>query len=887
MNAKLAIMKILIKSALLILLCIICATNVLSQEKQEFKFENGTTAYWVRTDSGWGVEDAFGKIIIPKKYKKLYRYGNLIYCNQREDGEKTKYICVLYDYQGNCKISEEDGLSSLDFVKSNGKWIATNSKNKTVFDENGNIKYKFKTLKDVNGYNYLINELTNEIVIDSGIFKSNHGFQIKKDYIITYSAYSFLNNKQGVVNFDGTNIIPAIYEMVLDDTKNNRTVGFTARLSKGDGPIAYYDRTGKCIFPAYKYTNIYTGVNNTYKVKENDFIGITDSVGNVKFMTKYRVLNLRKDNDGNLYYETRLGNGVGKMTLDGEIIEEPQPSKEEKPVTEKDGFKYIKIWDVNGLYGINDEFGRKIIPSDYDMIQYTTLSHMKLSGFKLYKNGFQGFADKTGRIIINCNKYHYITDDIDGNYFIVDNMGRYGVCDRTGREIAKPIYDMIDIYDGTIIASIGSMKGVLDNQGKVIVPIQYTNISPKYQYDKNHKRIKTDHYEVELMGKKGICGQDGKIIIPANYTSIFRTNDPDACGPYKAIYEVNDGNTEGIYSIDGRMIFPTSFFNYVSIEGGKYTLTKIKNHKWFIQAYNENDEFLTKDEDGEDYMEVNYHYYDINGKFLFSEKGLTEYDEYFDHGQNEFNKQNYIQAINDFEQALKIRESASAYYNIAASHFNMKNYKEAINYFKLCKKTSDSQSLSDEASYYIKLSEQNLQQKRQQNAAAVISVIASALNVANTIYHTNNAISSYNSNLSKGLDNTANRNYLLDPNYAIYQVEQQNWNEYLQMTNGGTTMTYQEYINIKARAYAESQSNNSYESSSSTTNTTTSTNNTISVDHKCSRCNGTGRIVYDTHPTQFGLQDTKVKCNECGEYHLKSTGHTHITCPQCGGKGHW
>ena len=55
---------------------------------------------------------------------------------------------------------------------------------------------------------------------------------------------------------------------------------------------------------------------------------------------------------------------------------------------------------------------------------------------------------------------------------------------------------------------------------------------------------------------------------------------------------------------------------------------------------------------------------------------------------------------------------------------------------------------------------------------------------------------------------------------------------------------------------------------------------------KCPRCNGKGRIVYDTHPPMFGLDDYKVKCNECGEYHLASTGHSHITCPLCHGKGY-
>lgn len=36
----------------------------------------------------------------------------------------------------------------------------------------------------------------------------------------------------------------------------------------------------------------------------------------------------------------------------------------------------------------------------------------------------------------------------------------------------------------------------------------------------------------------------------------------------------------------------------------------------------------------------------------------------------------------------------------------------------------------------------------------------------------------------------------------------------------------------------------------------------------------------------FGHDDHEVRCNECGEYHLSSIGHSHIDCPDCGGRGY-
>ena len=57
--------------------------------------------------------------------------------------------------------------------------------------------------------------------------------------------------------------------------------------------------------------------------------------------------------------------------------------------------------------------------------------------------------------------------------------------------------------------------------------------------------------------------------------------------------------------------------------------------------------------------------------------------------------------------------------------------------------------------------------------------------------------------------------------------------------------------------------------------------------HTCSLCNGQRRIVKNTYPSLYGQSDYRIKCNECGGYFMRSTGHTHITCPQCHGKGYF
>lgn len=65
------------------------------------------------------------------------------------------------------------------------------------------------------------------------------------------------------------------------------------------------------------------------------------------------------------------------------------------------------------------------------------------------------------------------------------------------------------------------------------------------------------------------------------------------------------------------------------------------------------------------------------------------------------------------------------------------------------------------------------------------------------------------------------------------------------------------------------------------------TNKRQQTKYTCSLCHGKRRIVKDTYPALYGTKDYQVRCNECGGYFLRSTGHTHITCPQCHGKGYF
>lgn len=58
----------------------------------------------------------------------------------------------------------------------------------------------------------------------------------------------------------------------------------------------------------------------------------------------------------------------------------------------------------------------------------------------------------------------------------------------------------------------------------------------------------------------------------------------------------------------------------------------------------------------------------------------------------------------------------------------------------------------------------------------------------------------------------------------------------------------------------------------------------VKEEVRCSRCNGTGKMVYDSYPPNFG-SDSQVYCSFCCRYYPSSRGHSHVTCTECHGKG--
>ena len=83
--------------------------------------------------------------------------------------------------------------------------------------------------------------------------------------------------------------------------------------------------------------------------------------------------------------------------------------------------------------------------------------------------------------------------------------------------------------------------------------------------------------------------------------------------------------------------------------------------------------------------------------------------------------------------------------------------------------------------------------------------------------------------------------------------------------------------------YTPSGGNNN--SGNSGGNSNTNRNNNNRQRRECSLCHGKRRIVRNSSVPTYG-NDSRVRCNECGGYFMRSTGHSHVTCTLCHGRGY-
>jgi WG containing repeat len=256
----------------------------------------------------------------------------------------------------------------------------------------------------------------------------------------------YLGKNVGYIDKTGKEVVPVIYEE--DYTPDEFTEGVAiVTINKLFGLV---DNTGKLIVPCeYKYIGAFSeGLAEAYK--ENGKVGFINTKGEVVIPFQYTI--------STLYGGAKCINGM------------------------------IPVRNSAGKYGYIDKSNKLIVPFLYEVQQNFSDG---LAMAKRVYNGKVSYLNTKGETVI-AEKYDNGTLFIDGLAYINIGAkekslygglegGKWGVIDKTGKEIIPIVYDKIyEIKNGLTVVAIGKYpnekKGLIGKDGKIILPVEYYDI---------------------------------------------------------------------------------------------------------------------------------------------------------------------------------------------------------------------------------------------------------------------------------------------------------------------------------------------------------------------------------------------------------------------------
>ncbi|MDW8286782.1 MAG: WG repeat-containing protein, partial [Flammeovirgaceae bacterium] len=130
-------------------------------------------------------------------------------------------------------------------------------------------------------------------------------------------------------------------------------------------------------------------------------------------------------------------------------------------------------------YGAIDFFGNEIIPTDYEWLEWNDSTAIRFSkdcscSETAKKEGLMNFK---GEILIPA-KYAAIKYLSTKRYGVQDSLGLWGITTEKGQLITPTIYENVESFiKGKSVVTLEGRKGLLDIEGKTVVPFAYREIS--------------------------------------------------------------------------------------------------------------------------------------------------------------------------------------------------------------------------------------------------------------------------------------------------------------------------------------------------------------------------------------------------------------------------
>lgn len=382
--------------------------------------------------------------------------------------------------------------------------------------------------------------------------------QLKKELSLYKTSFFVLkaNGGEQLIDLSGRTI-GTVKQEIFDFQEG------LAKVVEG-GRIGYMDKAGTMVVPA-RFTDGFDYNDGVAVVESGGSFGAIDRFGDVIIPFEYDELgNMHK---GRIAYEQ--GDRSGFLDWNGRPILE---LKFDYVADYKDDYAVVR---KDGLYGAIDMQGDFSIPNAYDWVEeyvdgvsrvrrgqefglyrhevgeeipveYQALGKEDMGLRLAAKDGKYGFLDSRGEWAIPMD-FDFVDRQLDrcefqGDYAAFYKNGKWGLMDREGRVLIKPIYDELDNTGYSVIAyRKGSKWGHVDVGGHEFSRT-YDAVGPFVQ----------GRALVTKGGRSGLIDLNGDLVVPMEYAELSVIRDTDY-----VVYSYGDG--EGLMTRDGSQVLEPSY----------------------------------------------------------------------------------------------------------------------------------------------------------------------------------------------------------------------------------------------------------------------------------------------------------------------------------------
>lgn len=445
---------------------------------------------------------------------------------------------------------------------------------------------------------------------------------------------------------------------------------------------------------------------------------------------------------------------------------------------EDDGYKWYKLKKIikgKTHYGIANNDKTTILTPEYGWVSY----RKKDKEFCVNSaNGeYQGIFSLEGKWIIPLTReYNRVFFHYD-NYYITKKDGLQGICNSSGNEIIPPIYKEIIYADNTFKYQ--------DNNGKWI-SLNIDINGNKIDNSKNRKNRKNRKSIEELKRNNHISNFTKDEFDDAKLTVYEAT-----------IYEV--APFKDIQIVINMLLSQNYLSELIYLNG--YCYYKEGYTKKALKELKRNKKLT---------INKKIEYYNPNNPISPEFKNISLVSLYRDEAFKHMKNKNYSKAIPIFKWFSNYDESPYSHIFLATCYYEQNKLKKAEKHFTYAyniTRENKNEELRDNISKVIEDIRILRTEKRQKNwktFAQVTGVVLAAGTIATQAYMQSEGYTPNTQN--------QNMNYLLDPRYAMAQVQQKEYEEYLQFGQNlkhpnGDNYTFEDYQMLKAQAINESKNN--------------------------------------------------------------------------------